>query len=101
MIEANVIHQQKLPGLQGLKSEADIEKVAKDFTSVFFNECVNIMLEEARDPDEDFSGDTYRVLHAQILGEKLADGPAGQEITQMLATQIYKMQDKLQGGHNG
>ena len=59
--------QKKIPDAHNLASDADIEKTAKNFTSVFFNECVGIMLEEAKDPEEDFSSETYRVLHAQVL----------------------------------
>ena len=81
----------KIPDIH--RSE-DVEKAARNFTSVFFNECVNIMLEEARDPEEDFSGEVYRTLHSQILGEKMVESPAGRNIVNMLVVEISKMQER-------
>lgn len=86
------------PDLKGIKNEAEMEKAARDFTSVFFNECVSKMLEEMKTEDEDFASDIYRSMFAQAIGEKLTDCSAGRSISNVILGDIIKMQEKLQGG---
>jgi|GEM_PF-4797748 len=96
---APLMHR-KTPDAEKLKNSQEVEKTARDFTSVFFNEYVGIMLEESKEEDEEFSSNIYRALHSQILGEKLTDSGAGRSITEMMVAEITKMQEKVQGGRH-
>ncbi len=88
--------QSKIPSIRGSQDAAEIEKTARDFSSVFFSEYVGIMLDEVEEAEEDFSNDIYRTLHSQMIGEKLVDSDPGRKITEMLMAEINKMQAKIQ-----
>lgn len=87
----------KIPDTRGIKDPAEIEKAARDFSSVFFSEYVGIMLDEVEDPDDEFSNDIYRTLHAQMIGKELVNSDPGRKISDMVIGDIIKMQAKQQG----
>lgn len=95
------MQQNKIPDLTGTKSNKDIEKAANGFASVFFSECVGIMLEEAAEDSEEFSNDIYRSLHAQVIGKSLANSDIGRKITDMGIADLVKMQAKMQDMKEG
>lgn len=99
-IQATPMMQRKTPDATHIKNTQDVEKTARDFTKVFFDEYVGIMLEESKEADEEFSCNVYRGLHSQVLADKLTDSDAGQRMTEMMIKEINKLQAKVQRGHH-
>jgi hypothetical protein len=95
------INEPKLPQLKTVKNEAEIIKTAHDFTSVFFSEYVGIMLDEAKDEDDDFGFEVARTLQSQALGEQLANTDTGRRMTDQLIGEITKMQIKAEERFHG
>lgn len=86
----------KIPTFKDAKDKNEIEKVARDFSSVFFSEYLSIMLEQTKEDDEDFEYDIYRGLNAKVIGEKLVDSDAGHKISEMLMAEINRMKERMQ-----
>lgn len=86
----------KIPEFKNVKDASQVEKVARDFSSVFFSEYLGIMLEQTKEDDEDFENDIYRTLNAKAIGEKLVDSDAGQKISNMLMAEINRMKERMQ-----
>lgn len=95
--QINTTHNfSKIPEFKDIKDENEIQKVARDFSSVFFSEYLGIMLEQTKTEDEGFENDIYRTLNAKAIGEKLVDADAGQKISNMLMVEINRMKERMQ-----
>lgn len=86
------VQTKALPLRPHSNSEEAVYAAAQKYSSVFFTQFVQEMM-EGLESVGGFGEEMYRTLLADAIGETLATSPSGQELTQILATQMNTLQD--------